>query len=128
MKAANPSEIYNNWNELLELAARWKEHTMARAFAEDSNRAARFSVSAAGLCLDYSKNHIDENSIKALLEVADKADLKSAIKKLLRGEHVNNTEDRPALHTALRFSGEPKTAEQKSVQETLDKMTRLINS
>lgn len=128
MKAANPSEIYNNWNELLGLAAKWKEYTMARAFAEDSNRAARFSVSAAGLCLDYSKNHIDENSIKALLEVADKADLKSAIKKLLRGEHVNNTEDRPALHTALRFSGEPKTAEQKSVQETLDKMTRLINS
>lgn len=127
MKAATPSEIYNNWNELTGQAAKWKKQTMAEAFASDSNRAARFSVAAAGLCLDYSKNHIDENSIKALLEVAEQADLKGAIKRLFRGEHVNNTEDRPALHSALRFNGEPKTDEQRSVQETLNKMGGLIN-
>ncbi len=127
MKARNPGETYNNWNELKSLAEKWKTSTMAQAFNEDSNRAARFSVSAANICLDYSKNLIDEASVKALLAVAEQAGLKGAIKRLIRGEHVNNTEDRPALHTALRFTGEPKTEEQRSVQVTLDKMAKLID-
>ncbi len=126
MKAPNLSEKYSNWKELENLAAKWQDQTMAQAFEADNNRAARFSVSAAGLCLDYSKNLLDEESLKALLQAAEEADLKGAIKKLLRGEHVNNTEDRPALHTALRFSGAPKSAEQQAVQATLDKMSDLI--
>ena len=124
--AANPSERYGNWHDLVSLAETWKKTSMAQAFATDSNRAARFSVSAAGLHLDYSKNLIDEDCVKALLEVARQADLETAIKRLFRGEHVNNTENRPALHTALRFIGEAKTDEQNIVKQTLDKMTDLV--
>ena len=126
MKASSLENTYSNWDELVQLAVGWEQKTLADSFAEDSNRAARYSVSAAGLTLDYSKNHVDEKTLKALLSVAKQADLEGAIKKLFRGDHVNKTEDRPALHSALRFTGEPQSDEQKSVQETLNKMGELI--
>ncbi len=128
MTAKTLTDFYDNWNSLEAHAESWKTRTLKQAFQQDTNRAARYSVSAAGLELDYSKNHIDDETIRLLAAVAEKANLKTAIKKLLRGDHVNNTEDRPALHTALRHIGEPVTAEHKSVSETLEKMNGLISS
>ncbi|WP_188149751.1 glucose-6-phosphate isomerase [Teredinibacter waterburyi] len=126
MDVQNLSDLYSNWQELTEHAASWDTKTLKQAFADDNNRAARYSVAAAGLELDYSKNHIDDTTIDLLMSVAKQADLKGGIKRLFRGDHVNNTEDRPALHTALRFEGAPSTDEQRDVQATLDKMSNLI--
>ncbi len=122
------SDLYSNWSDLESHRDTWQSKTLAREFAQDSNRAARYTVSAAGLELDYSKNHIDDEVLKSLLDVARQADLKNAIKALLRGDHVNNTEDRPALHTALRHTGTPQTNEHKQVAETLARMEKLIQS
>ncbi len=128
MQKRQLSDLYSNWDQLTTAAVAWQDKSLKQLFSEDSNRAARFSVSAAGLCLDYSKNHIDENTLAQLLEVANQADLQGAIKRLLRGDHVNNTEDRPALHTSLRYSGEASTEEEKSVAVTLEKMSSLIDT
>ena len=95
-------------------------------FKEDGNRAARFTINAAGLTFDYSKNFIDTDTLKLLLETAEQADLQGAIQRMMRGENINNTEDRPALHTALRHVDESKTEEHKAVQETLSKMAGLV--
>lgn len=128
MNAKTLTDLYDNWNALEAHAQSWENRTLKQAFQRDSNRAARYSVSAAGLELDYSKNHIDDDTIRLLTSVAEKANLKTAIKRLLRGDHVNNTEDRPALHTSLRHMGAPVTSEHKSVSETLEKMGGLISA
>lgn len=122
------SDRYSQWSQLEQQRETWKTQTLTQAFGEDSNRAQRFSVSAADLELDYSKNHLNQETLNLLVELAREAELGDAIKRLLRGDHVNNTEDRPALHVALRHTGDPQTEEHKAVQQTLDKMSELISS
>lgn len=122
------SEKYSQWSELEQQRDLWKTQTLVEAFNQDSNRAQRFCVSAAGLELDFSKNHLTQDTLNLLVGLAKEADLEGAIKRLLRGDHVNNTEDRPALHTALRHTEEPQTDEHRAVQETLTKMGGLIQS
>jgi len=64
-------------------------------------------LEAASLNLDYSKNRISQITIKLLCELARARDLPNAIQAMFDGEHINQSENRPALHTALRdFSGE----------------------
>ncbi len=79
---------------------------MVELFARDSGRFDTFSCSAAGLFLDYSKNRITSETMALLLELAAERNLNLAIEDLFGGETVNNTERRPALHTALRNRGE----------------------
>ncbi|VUD67999.1 Glucose-6-phosphate isomerase [Thalassocella blandensis] len=121
------ADLYANWSQLEEQKDKWQTLSLQKLFQDDPNRASRYSVAAAGLELDYSKNHVDEEALNLLLGIAEQADLAGAIKRLLRGDHVNNTEDRPALHSALRYQGEAKTDEQKAVKETLQKMEKLVN-
>ncbi|WGO97558.1 glucose-6-phosphate isomerase [Saccharophagus degradans] len=128
MQAKTLADLYSDWDKVQTHAQAWQKRTLKDAFDADRNRAARYSVGAAGLELDFSKNHIDDETLQLLMGVADQANLKAAIKKLLRGDHVNNTEDRPALHSALRFQGKPQTAEHQEVKATLDKMAKLIKS
>lgn len=121
------SDTFSNWPQLEKHRQEWHGQTLADVFAQDSNRAKRFSVSAAGLELDYSKNHLTTETLGLLLDLAKEVDLPGAIDRLFRGEHVNNTEDRPALHTALRHTGEPVTEEQRAVAATLAKMETLVD-
>ena len=76
--------------------------TIKELFAEDPARAEKFTVSAAGWTLDYSKNRIDAAAMKSLVKMAEAADLKSEIEKMFSGEKINRTEGRAVLHTALR--------------------------
>lgn len=71
-------------------------------FTADPDRAHRYLIEGTHLCLDYSKNRITDTSLNLLLALAEEADLKSRIEDLFAGNPVNNTEQRPALHTALR--------------------------
>ena len=79
-----------------------KAKTIKELFAEDPARAEKFTVSAAGWTLDYSKNRIDAAAMKSLMKMAEAADLKIEIEKMFTGEKINRTEDRAVLHTALR--------------------------
>ena len=71
-------------------------------FAEDNQRFERFSVEACGLLLDYSKNRLTHETITKLQQLAVEAKLQDGIARMFQGEKINHTEQRAALHIALR--------------------------
>ena len=71
-------------------------------FAEDPERGTRWTLSAAGLYLDYSKNRITDETIALLAALARHSGLHQRITAMFAGEPINTTERRAALHTALR--------------------------
>src|ERR1700744_315637 len=71
-------------------------------FSDDPGRATRFSIEAAGLFLDYSKNRITEETRKLLLQLAQESGLRERIDAMFRGDKINITEKRAVLHVALR--------------------------
>ncbi len=75
---------------------------MRDLFREDSDRFQRFSVTFEDLLLDYSKNRITPDTMQLLAALATEAKLERAIEEMFSGAKINITEQRPALHTALR--------------------------
>jgi glucose-6-phosphate isomerase len=75
---------------------------LRKLFADDAKRGPKFSVEAAGLFLDYSKNRITDKTLKLLLQLADESGLRAKIDAMFSGEKINITENRAVLHTALR--------------------------
>ena len=71
-------------------------------FADDPKRGERFTVEAAGLFLDYSKNRITDKTIPLLCKLARECGLESRIEAMFRGDRINVTEGRAVLHVALR--------------------------
>jgi glucose-6-phosphate isomerase len=77
--------------------------TLAELFADDPGRAERYVMRAADLRIDYSKHPIDDELTAALVAWAESAGVATRRDAMLRGEHINVTEDRAVLHTALRL-------------------------
>ncbi|TPH17086.1 glucose-6-phosphate isomerase [Litorilituus lipolyticus] len=73
---------------------------------DDSERASDFSVCAANLLLDYSKQNINRGELTDLMTWAKKSHLTSKINSMFSGDKVNNTEKRSVLHTILRVPTE----------------------
>jgi glucose-6-phosphate isomerase len=71
-------------------------------FADDPRRGERYAAEAAGLYLDYSKHRITDETLRLLLALAEESGLAARIDAMLRGDKINVTEHRAALHTALR--------------------------
>jgi len=71
-------------------------------FADDPARGERMTAEAAGIFLDYSKNRIDAETLRLLVELAEQCGLRARIDAMFRGEKINVTEDRAVLHVALR--------------------------
>jgi glucose-6-phosphate isomerase len=71
-------------------------------FADDPARSERMTAEAAGIFLDYSKNRIDDQTLRLLIELAEQSGLRARIEAMFRGEKINVTEDRAVLHVALR--------------------------
>ncbi|CAG9173063.1 Glucose-6-phosphate isomerase [Cupriavidus laharis] len=91
------------WNALLQHHDAIRDNQMRDWFAEDGeNRVRQFSLEAAGLYLDYSKNRITPQTMQLLLQLADEAGVPARRDAMFAGEHINLTEDRAALHVALR--------------------------
>jgi glucose-6-phosphate isomerase len=79
-----------------------RELHMRELFADDSDRGERMTAEAEGLYLDYSKNRITDDTLKLLLRLAEESGLRARIDAMFRGEKINITENRAALHVALR--------------------------
>ena len=71
-------------------------------FEQDPSRAQKFSFNAADLRVDLSKNLITEETVQLLLKLAEEVNLAERRDAMFAGEHINVTEDRAVLHTALR--------------------------
>jgi glucose-6-phosphate isomerase len=93
------------WQALQTLGAKARQMSLREAFSTDPARAERFSLEACGIHLDYSKNLIDDGIRQRILELADAAEVPAWRDRLLRGEAINNTEQRAVLHMALRNTG-----------------------
>ena len=71
-------------------------------FAEDPARAERLSLPLADLHVDLSKNLVTTEIVAALVRLAEQTGVAERYAAMLAGEHINTTEDRAVLHTALR--------------------------
>ncbi|EJB85204.1 glucose-6-phosphate isomerase [Helicobacter pylori Hp P-3] len=79
-----------------------KEVHMRDWFSKDKERASRYFVQLESLSLDYSKNRLNDTTLKLLFELAKDCSLKEKIEAMFKGEKINTTEKRAVLHTALR--------------------------
>jgi glucose-6-phosphate isomerase len=90
------------WHDLQDHQQAIADKRIAHWFAENPTRFSEFSCSVGDLLLDYSKNHITQETISRLTELAVACQLPKKITALFSGQAINTTENRPALHTALR--------------------------
>lgn len=106
------------WNLLRQNAERLKKTHLKDLFQEDENRFDAMSFSFNDILFDLSKNLVDEQALKALLQLAEECKLKEGIAALFGGELINETEGRAVLHTVLRnFSGDPVFTAGKNVMD-----------
>jgi glucose-6-phosphate isomerase len=89
------------WKALKAHRKDWQHH-LGELFAGDPNRGERMTIEAAGIFLDYSKNCITEETLGLLLQLAEESGLRARIDAMFRGDKINLTENRAALHVALR--------------------------
>ena len=97
-----PIDQTPEWKALASHARRNRARTLAALFAKDRRRAERFTAEGAGLRMDYSKHHVDAETMRLLLALATRAGLKGRIAAMFKGEKLNITEQRAVLHVALR--------------------------
>lgn len=93
------------WQDLTDHYSNFQATTLRELFKEE-NRAEKYTFSAAGLHVDLSKNLLDDATLTKLLALTEESGLRERIDAMFAGEHLNNTEDRAVLHTALRLPAE----------------------
>jgi glucose-6-phosphate isomerase len=118
------------WAEVARQAARPDAAAIRARFAADPGRPARFTRSAAGITLDLSRTSLDEPILASLLALARARGVAARLAAMARGEAVNATERRAALHMALRAPREAgfRAGEEDAsaeVHATLDAMRRF---
>ncbi|QNK79968.1 glucose-6-phosphate isomerase [Nakamurella sp. PAMC28650] len=72
-------------------------------FADDPERGRELTVQAADLYIDYSKHRATRETLRLLVDLARAAEVEARRDAMLRGDHINTSEDRAVLHTALRL-------------------------
>jgi glucose-6-phosphate isomerase len=115
------------WQALQGHAEKFSAVHLRDLFGSDPGRGERLTVKVADLTVDYSKNLVTDEVMTALLALATRAGLPERTAAMFAGEHINVTEDRAVLHTALRL---PRTAKLvvdgqdvvAEVHEVLDRM------
>ncbi|NQX77155.1 glucose-6-phosphate isomerase [Gilvibacter sp.] len=120
--SVNPTGT-NAWKRLSELKAS-EQQRLQELFKTDPERAERYSFQWQDFYVDCSKTHLTETVHKALLDLAEEVDLKGAIAAQFSGEHINQTEDRAVMHTALRNFSDMKP----EVAEVLAQMKSFSNA
>jgi glucose-6-phosphate isomerase len=98
---------------------------------DTSNRVDGFSLSAAELYLDYSKQNITKTELSHLVTWAQNCDLSHHIDTMFAGDEINNTEQRAVLHTVLRSPGSEKNRvlgkEAVEVEQTEQHMAQIVD-
>jgi glucose-6-phosphate isomerase len=102
LKSINPTKTIA-WLELKTLFANHSGMDMPSLFSQENDRFEQYSRQFnQDLLVDFSKNLITEDIFSSLLKLAEEVDLQGAINAQFSGEGINVTEERAALHTALR--------------------------
>ena len=108
--ATNNKKLTNTdlWELLKDHYKRVKKLHIRQLFSEDLSRAERMTIEDIGICYDYSKHRVTNETIRLLLQLAEESGLRSYIDAMFSGEKINITENRAALHVALRAPKEEK--------------------
>lgn len=102
LKNINPTQT-QAWKALTAHFESAQDMDLKELFAQDATRFDKYSARfGSDILVDYSKNLINEDTLKHLFALANETELKSAIEAMFSGEAINKTEDRAVLHTALR--------------------------
>ncbi|MCU4610445.1 glucose-6-phosphate isomerase [Acinetobacter ursingii] len=114
--------------QLQSLAEKMQDMHLNQLFEQQNDRFEQFSLGCDDLTFDFSKHRVNQDIIQSLVAWAEAKDLKEWIKQLFSQELINYTEQRAAMHWALRL---PKNTVQFSelsmqVNEQLDRMFRLV--
>ncbi|AZN67659.1 glucose-6-phosphate isomerase [Acinetobacter haemolyticus] len=113
---------------LVSLQKQFKDVHLNTLFADDPARFSLFSVEHDQIVLDFSKHRVDQNILKALVELADAQSLGRWIKTLFSSEQINYTEQRAAMHWALRLPRDSAFQSEITAQvhAQLDRMYALV--
>ena len=90
------------WKALADHYQQIRHRHLRKLFADDPRRGERLTAEAAGLYLDYSKHRVSDATLGLLLRLAEECGLARRIDAMFNGEKINVTEQRAALHVALR--------------------------
>ncbi len=101
LKRINPV-MTSSWKRLKEHSTVMKQRHMRDLFRNDPERFTRFSIRFEDILVDYSKNLIDDTTMKLLFGLAEEVGLGGAIESMFSGDRINETERRAVLHIALR--------------------------
>ena len=106
---------------------------MRAAFREDDTRFDQMSLRCGNLLLDYSKNRITPETLQLLMQLAQESGLDAVRTAMFSGEHINFTEDRAVLHTALRAPVRPALRVEgmdveREVAQVLKRMQRFVEA
>lgn len=120
------------WQTLKHHAQALQNVHLKTLFGTEPSRWESFTRQVAGLTLDLSKQRWDDDTLEHLFTLATEAGVPSAIEALLSGKRVNVSENRPALHTALRLPADATLDVEgddivAAVQESLAQMESLVS-
>ncbi|WP_428940707.1 glucose-6-phosphate isomerase [Fontivita pretiosa] len=116
------------WSRLKEHFAGIRDQHLRDLFARDPERGRRMAIEAVGLYFDYSKHRVTDQTIGLLIDLARQSGVEQKRDAMFRGEKINTTENRAAVHVALRA---PRDADIRvdghnvvpDVHEVLDRMS-----
>ena len=103
MTDTTPTHERPAWSRLQERHHALADTHLRELFDQDPTRGERLTAEGVGLYLDYSKNRVDDDTMRLLVQLAEESGLRDRIDAMFRGEHINVSEDRAVLHVALRM-------------------------
>lgn len=117
----------SSWSALKKHFSSVEKIEIRNLFSENTERFNDFSVRFNDILLDYSKNRINSDTVKLLVDLAQECNVKEGIDAMFNGSVINNTEGRSVLHVALRNrSNTPVIVDgfdvMPKINEVLDKM------
>jgi glucose-6-phosphate isomerase len=91
------------WNALRRHHDQIADKNLRELFAADPDRGRRLTLTVGDLYIDYSKHRVDAETLALLIDLARAVNLEARRDAMFAGEHINTSEDRAVLHTALRL-------------------------
>ncbi|MDG6778459.1 glucose-6-phosphate isomerase [Thiomicrorhabdus sp. zzn3] len=123
-------ESSNAWQALNAHCEQGAGSVHLKTLFSEEDRAQRFSIELDDLFLDFSKNRVSEETIQLLMKLARQQSLPEWIKRLICGDEVNDTEGRPAMHSAIRSEGRDVSGYalevQPQIEQQFDKMATIV--
>ena len=118
---ASPTQL-TAWKALENHATDMRRKSMRDLFTQDAERANAFSIRWEDILVDFSKNWIETETLKLLAQLAREAKVEELRDRMFRGDHINLTENRAVLHTALRRPADRKSTRLNSSHEWISRM------